>query len=138
MVNPLLHMNKAADFMLYLKRELGLLVRTHAEHVEVLNCTKNSVAIRLYNLGKRPTTYQILVNPDKLGWASSLTIDTIINEMKPAHQSLKTNSIYAGFVINKAKELMAQPCDGNKRETLKNFEPLGLLYRKREDADLSP
>ena len=69
---------------------------------------------------------------DKYGNTNSFIMDTIVNEMRGTHDSLKvTWSVRnADHIINTLIRLSEQPCNGNKDDTLSQYTPKGLLYWK--------
>jgi hypothetical protein len=104
---------------------------TLVDNKVILGVTYSGITLSLHNKNKRPTVYYVEINIDHYGKADSLTIDTIICEVKE-HSMLKNTFAHsqAGHVVNLLKQLSEQDCDGNKQDTLKQYEPIGLLYRK--------
>ncbi len=104
---------------------------TLVDNKVILGVTYSGITLSLHNKNKRPTVYCVEINIDSYGQACSLTIDTIICEVKE-HTMLKNTFSHsqAGHIINLLKKLSEQECDGNKQDTLKQYAPIGLLYRK--------
>jgi fructose-specific phosphotransferase system component IIB len=127
-----LRFKKPIEVSAHLRRELEAAAEKIGDNVEVLPTGGNGVAIRLHNKDVRPTVYHIVPKVDRYGDVASLVIDTIINEKKDVHKTLKKSTIHVNFLVNLTKELMAQGCDGSRKETLKNYQPMGLLYQKRD------
>lgn len=128
----ILRFKKPIEVSAHLRRELEAAAEKIGDNVEVLPTGGNGVVIRLHNKDVRPTVYHIEQKVDRYGEVTSLVLDTIINEKKGTHQTLKKSTIHVNFLVNVAKELMAQGCDGSRKETLKNYQPMGLLYQKRD------
>lgn len=127
-----LRFKKPIEVSAHLRRELEAAAEKIGDNVEVLPTGGNGVVIRLHNKDVRPTVYHIEQKVDRYGEVTSLVIDTIINEKKGTHQSLKKTTNQVDLLVNVAKELIAQGCDGSRKETLKNYQPIGLLYQKRD------
>ncbi|MNI95576.1 hypothetical protein D3C73_1538640 [compost metagenome] len=56
--------------------------------------------------------------------------------MKQIHKTVDSGSARLDVILKAAKELIEQPCDGNKRDTLKNYQTHGLFYTKKDDSEL--
>jgi len=102
-----------------------------------LGMTNSGVVLRLYNQDKRPTVYHVEIKTDRYGNAQTLTLDTIVCEVKDAHEMLKVsfNCNQASHIINVLKRLSTQPCNGNKADTLTEYTEMGLLYWKEVKSD---
>lgn len=101
--------------------------------------TMDSVVIHLHNVGERPTVYTAQVKACRYGNVSTILIDTIINKDTQRHDTIKV-SFAAKEIINAANvlnRLISQPCDGTRAETQANFEPIGLLYRAKENNEVA-
>tara|TARA_R110001583_G_scaffold174017_5_gene328250 strand:+ start:126 stop:542 length:417 start_codon:yes stop_codon:yes gene_type:complete len=109
-------------------QDLNVMPSTHVD-VFARSC---GLAVRLHNLGLRPTVYTVDFSCSKYGTLSGIVIDTIVRENK-SHETLKIvfGVGHIDSFINTITRLARQACDGDAVETGESFERIGLLYKKR-------
>lgn len=115
---------------------LEQLANEKGRSAEVRPIDGHGVVIRLHNEGARPTVYTITPNESQFGFVRSVTVDTLINEKKDVHETLKHSFTQLADVCDVAKKLLAQPSDGTVMNTRKHYTQVGLLYRVSDESSL--
>jgi hypothetical protein len=123
----MIHSSELNDYMTGIINELPKLPHTS------VGLIKDGITICLYVKGKRPTRFTLKFQYDRYGNCGYCKLDMITCFMDE-HRIKKTESIPCtsrNYIIKRLTELLNLPCDGSLKDTLENFEPIGLLWRSK-------